>query len=40
MAEFDYLAIDTRGRETRGHVSAPSIDDARTLLDRKRLFVV
>jgi len=40
MAEFDYLAIDTRGRETRGHVSAPSIDDARNLLDRKRLFVV
>ncbi|CAN5295713.1 type II secretion system inner membrane protein GspF [soil metagenome] len=40
MAEFDYLAIDTRGRETRGHVSAPSIDDARELLDRKRLFVV
>lgn len=40
MAEFDYLAIDTRGRETRGHVSAPSIDDARVLLDRKRLFVV
>ena len=40
MAEFDYLAIDTRGRETRGHVSAPSLDDARVLLDRKRLFVV
>jgi len=40
MAEFDYLAIDTRGRETRGHVSAASIDDARVLLDRKRLFVV
>ena len=40
MAEFDYLAIDTRGRETRGHVSAPSLDDARNLLDRKRLFVV
>ena len=40
MAEFDYLAIDTRGRETRGHVSAASLDDARVLLDRKRLFVV
>jgi len=40
MAEFDYLAIDTRGRETRGHVSAASLDDARELLDRKRLFVV
>ncbi|MEO5867124.1 MAG: type II secretion system inner membrane protein GspF [Sphingomonas sp.] len=40
MADFDYLAIDTRGRETRGHIAAPSLDDARVLLDRKRLFVV
>ena len=40
MADFDYLAIDTKGRETRGHVRAPSIDDARVLLDRKRLYVV
>jgi len=40
MADFDYLAIDTRGRETRGHIAAPSIDDARALLDRRRLYVV
>jgi general secretion pathway protein F len=40
MADFDYLAIDTRGRETRGHIAAPSIDDARVLLDRRRLYVV
>lgn len=40
MADFDYLAIDTRGRETRGHIAAESIDDARVALDRKRLYVV
>jgi general secretion pathway protein F len=40
MADFDYLAIDTKGRETRGHIAAPSIDDARALLDRRRLYVV
>lgn len=40
MADFDYLAIDAKGRETRGHVAAPSLDDARVLLDRRRLYVV
>ena len=40
VADFDYLAIDTRGRETRGHIAAESIDDARAALDRKRLYVV
>jgi len=40
MADFDYLAIDTRGRETRGHIAAESLDAARVLLDRKRLYVV
>lgn len=40
MADFDYLAIDTRGNETRGHVAADSIDAARGVLDRKRLYVV
>ncbi|MDB5704287.1 MAG: ral secretion pathway protein GspF [Sphingomonas bacterium] len=40
MADFDYLAIDTRGRETRGHIAAESIDDARVALDKKRLYVV
>lgn len=40
MADFDYLAIDTRGNERRGHVAAASIDAARTALDRQRLYVV
>lgn len=40
MADFDYLAIDTRGAEQRGHVAADSIDAARELLDRRRLYVV
>jgi len=40
MAEFDYVAIDPAGRETRGQVSAPSVEEAKSLLDRRRLFVV
>jgi len=40
LADFDYLAIDTRGEEKRGHVAADSIDAARDLLDRRRLYVV
>jgi general secretion pathway protein F len=40
MADFDYLAIDTRGRETRGHIAADSIDEARVALDKRRLYVV
>ncbi|OWK29465.1 type II secretion system inner membrane protein GspF [Sphingomonas dokdonensis] len=40
MADFDYLAIDTRGQETRGHVAAADADAARALLDRRRLYVV
>ncbi|GHH08323.1 type II secretion system protein GspF [Sphingomonas glacialis] len=40
MPDFDYLAIDTKGRETRGAIAAPSIDAARVLLDRRRLYVV
>ena len=40
MADFDYLVIDTKGREVRGHIAAPSIDDARVALDRRRLYVV
>jgi general secretion pathway protein F len=40
MADFDYLAIDTRGNETRGHVSAVDAEAARKALDRKRLYVV
>ena len=40
MADFDYLAIDTRGNETRGHVAASDMEAARALLDRRRLYVV
>lgn len=40
MPDYDYLALDTAGREQRGSVAAPSIDDARARLDRKRLYVV
>ena len=40
MPDFDYLAIDTKGREARGQVAAPSIEDARVLLDRRKLYVV
>jgi len=40
VADFDYLAIDTRGQERRGHVAADTIDAARATLDRRRLYVV
>jgi len=40
MADFDYIAIDTRGHEKKGHIAAPSIDEARTALDRRRMYVV
>jgi general secretion pathway protein F len=40
MADFDYLAIDTRGQEQRGHVAAADADAARAQLDRRKLFVV
>jgi general secretion pathway protein F len=40
MADFDYLAIDTRGAEKRGHVAAADIAAARAALDRQRLYVV
>ena len=40
MADFDYLAIDTRGQEKRGHVAAATLDAARASLDSKRLYVV
>ena len=29
MADFDYVAIDTRGAEQRGHVAAADIESAR-----------
>ena len=40
MADFDYLAIDTRGNERRGHVAADTLDAARAALDGRRLYVV
>jgi len=40
MPDFDYLALDTGGRERRGSVAAPTIEDARERLDRRRLYVV
>jgi general secretion pathway protein F len=40
MADFDFLAIDTRGLERQGHIAAESLDDARAKLDARRLYVV
>lgn len=40
MPEFDFLAIDTGGREKRGAVSAETIDHARDMLDARKLYVV
>jgi general secretion pathway protein F len=40
MSDFDYLALDTAGRERRGSVRAASVDDARATLSARRLFVV
>lgn len=40
MADFDFIAIDTRGHEKRGHIAADTIDDARGKLDARRLYVV
>lgn len=40
MTSFDYVALDTAGRERRGNVRAGSIEAARAQLDRRRLYVV
>jgi general secretion pathway protein F len=40
MPDYDYLAIDTAGRERRGSVKAENIDAAKAQLDGRRLFVV
>ena len=40
MSDFQYLALDTAGRERRGSVRAASADDARAMLGAKRLYVV
>jgi general secretion pathway protein F len=40
MSDFDYLALDTAGRERRGSVRAASVEDARAVLGARRLYVV
>lgn len=40
MADFEYLVIDTAGREQRGHIAADTIDAARIALDRRKMYVV
>jgi general secretion pathway protein F len=40
MSDFDYLALDTAGRERRGSVRAESAEEARTQLGARRLYVV
>jgi general secretion pathway protein F len=40
MSDFDYVALDTKGRETRGRVSGASEDAARSTLTQRKLYVV
>ncbi|HEY1144995.1 MAG TPA: type II secretion system inner membrane protein GspF, partial [Allosphingosinicella sp.] len=40
MPDFDYLALDTAGRERRGSIRAASAEDARAVLGTRKLFVV
>jgi general secretion pathway protein F len=40
MSSFDYVALDTAGRERRGNVRAATIDDARVQLGARKLYVV
>lgn len=40
MPDYDYLAIDTKGREMRGAIAADTIERAQALLDARRLYVV
>ncbi len=40
MADFDYIVIDPAGRERKGSVKAPNVDDARARLDARKLFIV
>ncbi len=40
MPDFDFLAIDTGGREKRGAIVAESVDHARDMLDARKLYVV
>ena len=40
MADFDYLVLDPAGRERRGQVAAETLEDARSRLGAKKLYVV
>jgi general secretion pathway protein F len=40
MSDFDYLALDTAGRERRGSVRAATAEDARARLSARKLYVV
>ena len=40
MADYDFIAIDTRGNERRGHIAAETIDAARYALDARKYYVV
>lgn len=40
MPDFDYLVLDPAGREKRGSIAAPSLDEARGRLEGRRLYVV
>ncbi len=40
MADFDYLVLDPAGRERRGQVAADTIEDARSRLGARKLYVV
>jgi general secretion pathway protein F len=40
MSQFDYLAVDTAGRERRGSLRAQSSEEARGKLEQRRLYVV
>lgn len=40
MPDFDYVALDTAGREKRGSIPAPDQSEARALLERRRFYVV
>ncbi len=40
MPDFDYLALDVAGREKRGQVNAPTVEDARARLATRKFYVV
>jgi general secretion pathway protein F len=40
MAEFDYLVLDTAGRERRGQVAAETLEDARLRLGTRKFYIV